>query len=367
MDREQRLRRQREFLIQIAYWAVWSVAVLVALKYIGTVVLPFVVAFVVAWALSFLVDFVTAKMHLRRGVVAVLAVVLFYGILAALLYLLGNRIVELMQGCAAEVTCFFRDTVIPFFQKINRWVDGVMQENPKQVDAVGINRVSEMTSGVSARVFDGMSAVATHIPGICMNLFLTIIATMLIELEFPDICAFIVRQIPKRWRRCVVELQRYVMGTMGRCMLSYCLILLLTFAELTVGLMLLRIEGAVVIAFVIAILDIFPVLGTGTILLPWAVIAGASGNLSLGIGLLLLYLVITVVRNIVEPHLVGKQMGLSPIVTLVSMIVGLHFLGIGGMILLPLGVAFLKSLNDSGIIHIFRTEEESEKGDGKEI
>lgn len=361
MDRETRLRRQKEFLIQIAYWAVWGVAAIVALKYIGNVVLPFVLAFLVAWGLSFFVDFATAKLHLRRGLAAVLTVVLFYGILAVLLYLLGSRIVELMQGCAAEVTCFFRNTVIPLLQAINIWVEGVMEDNAQNMNAAAVSRASEMTLGVSAKVFDGMSEVAAYIPGVCMDLFLTVIATMLIELEFPDICAFIARQIPKRWKRSVEELQKYVMGTLGRYALSYFLILLLTFAELTAGLLLLRIEGAFAIAFIIAILDIFPVLGTGTILLPWAVIVSASGNLPLGIGLLLLYLVITVVRNIVEPHLVGKQMGLSPIVTLVSLIVGLHFLGIVGMILLPLGVALIKSLNDSGVIHLFRTAEEENK------
>lgn len=360
MDRATRLRRQKEFLIQIAYWAVWGVAAIVALKYIGSVVLPFVLAFFAAWGLSFFVDFAAAKLHLRRGLAAVLTVVLFYAILAVLLYLLGSRIVELIQGCAAEVTGFFKDTVIPFLQAINTWVEGALVESPQNRNAAAVSRASEMTSGVSAKVFDGMSEVAAYIPGACMNLFLTVIATMLIELEFPDIRAFIARQIPKRWKRSVEELQKYVMGTLGRCALSYCLILLLTFAELTAGLLLLRVEGAVVIALMIAILDIFPVLGTGTILLPWAVIVSASGNLPLGIGLVLLYLVITVVRNIVEPHLVGKQMGLSPIVTLVSMIVGLRFLGIVGMILLPLGVALIKSLNDSGVIHLFRTEEEAE-------
>ena len=84
------------------------------------------------------------------------------------------------------------------------------------------------------------------------------------------------------------------------------------------GLLLLRVEGAVVIVgFVVAILDILPVLGTGMVLLPWAVIAASSGNLSLGIGLVALYVVVTVVRNIAEPHLVGRQMGLSPVVTLI--------------------------------------------------
>ncbi len=360
MDRVARLKRQKEFLIQVAYWGVWGVAVIVALKYIGNVILPFVLAFLAAWGLSFPVNFVSGKLHLWRGLTAVLTVILFYGILAALLYLLGSRIVMLMQGCAAEVTCFFRDTVVPLLQTINRWVAGFWEDGSRNMNAAAVTRAGEMPAGVSAKVFDGMSEVAAYIPGACMDLFLMIIATVLIELEFPSICAFLARQIPKRWKRSVAELQKYVMGTLGKCALSYCLILLLTFLELSAGLLLLHIEGAVVIAFIIAILDIFPVLGTGTILLPWAVIASASGNLPLGLGLLFLYLVITVVRNIVEPNLVGKQMGLSPVVTLVSMMIGLHFLGLVGMILLPLGVALLKSLNDSGIIHLFCGEEEED-------
>lgn len=70
--------------------------------------------------------------------------------------------------------------------------------------------------------------------------------------------------------------------------------------------------------------------------------------------MLILYLVITVVRNIIEPKLVGHQMGLSPVVMLPCMLVGLKLFGIIGLFIVPIGVAFFKSLNDRGVIHIFR-------------
>lgn len=130
---------------------------------------------------------------------------------------------------------------------------------------------------------------------------------------------------------------------MGKCAAAYVFIFLMTFAELAAGLLLLRIEGAFAIAFLIAVLDILPVLGTGTVLLPWAVIAFAGGNARMGIGVIGLYLIITVVRNIVEPKLVGKQMGLSPVVMLPCMIVGLHFFGILGLFGVPLLASFLKN------------------------
>ena len=79
-----------------------------------------------------------------------------------------------------------------------------------------------------------------------------------------------------------------------------------------------------------------------------------SGNLGMGFGVLALYLIITVVRNIVEPKLVGRQMGLSPVVMLPSMIIGLKMFGLIGLFGVPFGLAFLKKLNDREIIHLWK-------------
>ena len=187
-----------------------------------------------------------------------------------------------------------------------------------------------------------------------MKLLIAVIATVFMELEFPEIKAFLKRQIPAEYQRAFRDGKNYVTGTMGKCILSYCLIFGMTFAELTVGLFLLGIKNAFAIAFIIAVLDILPVLGTGTVLIPWAVLAFASGRISTGVGVFGLYLVITVVRNLIEPKLVGKQMGLSPVIMLPCMLIGLKFFGIIGLFVVPLLVSFLKQLNDRGIIKIFR-------------
>ena len=97
MEREERIRHQKEFLIKFAYWAVWGGLVLAAVKLIGPVLLPFIAAFFVAWILSFPVVFVTERMHIRRGIAAVAVVLLFYGLAGLLVGFLGNRIVLLGQ------------------------------------------------------------------------------------------------------------------------------------------------------------------------------------------------------------------------------------------------------------------------------
>lgn len=360
MEREKRLRRQKEFLIRAAYWGVWTTAAVCLVKYVGAALFPFLAAFVVAWALSFVVDAAVKYIHVGRKTAAVCIVILFYALIALLLYLLGWRVVELLRGCASELTCFFKESVAPFLHTASTWGTEILGVSA-QGEGILLRGGGNMASEISGKIFDGVSAAAGHIPGICMNLFLTLIATMLMELEFPNICAFLEAQVPKRFQVYVHGMKKYVMETLGKCAFSYCLILGMTFLELTVGLLFLRVEGAVVIAFIIAILDILPVLGTGMVLLPWAVIAASSGNLPLGIGLVALYVVVTIVRNIAEPHLVGRQMGLSPVVTLIAMIVGLQFLGIAGLFLLPIATALLKSLNDSGVIHIFQKHERREE------
>jgi predicted PurR-regulated permease PerM len=141
---------------------------------------------------------------------------------------------------------------------------------------------------------------------------------------------------------------------------SYVLILGITFAELTLGLLILGVKRFVLIALLIAILDIFPVLGTGTVLIPWAVIALIQGSIGRGIGLLVLYAVITVIRQVIEPRIVGKHVGLHPLITLICMFVGTSLFGWIGLFGLPILMAILLELHNSGTLRVFRTMGEEE-------
>lgn len=120
---------------------------------------------------------------------------------------------------------------------------------------------------------------------------------------------------------------------------------------------------AVIVALVIAVFDILPVLGTGGVLLPWAAVMLVTGNYSFAAGLFILYLVITIVRNSLEPRSVGKQMGLHPLITLIAMFVGLELGGLAGLILLPMAVVILVNMKKSGAVQRFYHPETSEPGE----
>ena len=121
--------------------------------------------------------------------------------------------------------------------------------------------------------------------------------------------------------------------------------MLITFIELFIGLTLFRVSNSGMWAFLIAFLDILPVLGVGTVLIPWGISSLITGNIVFGIELLVLYFVISFIRNIIEPRMVGFNLGLHPLATLFSMIVGVRTFGAIGMFGLPLLLSFFTTRN----------------------
>ncbi len=110
------------------------------------------------------------------------------------------------------------------------------------------------------------------------------------------------------------------------------------------------------IALAIAVFDIFPIVGAGMILGPWGILSILGGSVGKGIGLLLIYVVEIVVRQIIEPRIVGRQVGLHPLITLIAMFVGSKLFGGVGLLGLPITCAIIASLDETGVIHIIRRE-----------
>ncbi len=136
------------------------------------------------------------------------------------------------------------------------------------------------------------------------------------------------------------------------------MITLITFLELFVAFTVLGIKYAFLIALVIAVIDILPVLGTGTVLIPWSIFLLLIGDYYTGIALIIVYIVIAVIRQIIEPKIVGKYIGLYPLLTLVAMYTGLRVMGVLGLITFPLIIIIVKKLNDDGKLHLFKNPDE---------
>ena len=146
--------------------------------------------------------------------------------------------------------------------------------------------------------------------------------------------------------------------TIGQYLRAYSLIFLITFAELTVGLLCAGVKNFALIALGIAVFDILPILGSSMIMLPWSIITLLRGNYQQGIILFIVYLVVVIVRQFIEPKIVGERVGLHPLVTLIAMYVGLKLFGGAAMLLLPITCAVLQQLELAGVTHLFPVRRE---------
>ena len=212
----------------------------------------------------------------------------------------------------------------------------------------------QMVSSLSLSAMGTISGVASSLPGLFIKLLLMIISTFFIAADYELLTGFFLKQLDGKSKQIFLQVKKYVVGTLFVCIRSYALIMTITFIELSVGLSIIGVKNSILIAFLISVFDILPVLGTGGIMIPWTIIAALTGDYSLSIGLLIVYLIITVIRNIIEPKIVGSQIGLHPVVTLASMFVGVQLLGVVGLFGFPISLSLLRHLNDNGTIHLFK-------------
>ena len=335
-------------LINVLYYGVILALIYVGIKYALPVVMPFVLAFLIVLLLRGPARRLSARTKLPARWLRLLFLVAFYVVLFGLIVLFGAKLISWLGDFIQQMPTFYQNTIRPAIEAISGWVESVVgQFDPSLVASID-NAFEAMSSSLGTAVSSFSSSavgVVTNflagMPGAIVNVVLMVVSSFYLASDYERVTGTIVRYLPEKWRNLLFEVKRKLKQSFGSYLKSYSLIFVMTWGELLVGLLLLRIPFAPLIALLIAICDILPVLGTGTVLIPWAVIAAILGRYPLAIGVGILYLVITVVRNMVEPKLVGKMIGLHPLLTLLGMIVGARLFGILGLFGVPVTLSIL--------------------------
>ena len=367
------MERRKRFLIDLAYFSAIAALGYLALKYLLHLVMPFFLALLAAAALRPLVQLLTRRFRMLHGFAAIFVCALFFLLLAAAVFLLAGRAAALLSDLLAEAPIFYVTTLEPALhalaEKLQRFTGRFTGAElagellPKAVEAVG-----EAASQLSLRLVSAVSGAAGKLPGLLVKTAVCVIATVFFALDYERIGAFCRKKLPER----TLALAREVKGSLRQVLLrygkSYGLLFLLTFALLWAGLALTGVERGWLIALGVAALDILPVLGTGTVLVPWAAVCLLSGDTRRGVSLLVLFAVIEIVRQAVEPRIIGRHVGLPPLVTLMCMFLGGQLFGMIGLFGLPILAAIGKDLHDMGTLQLFRRPggEPREKKQGAE-
>ncbi len=354
--------QKRAFIIQILYYLIWAAAFILVIKYGFSKLAPFVLAFIIASILRKPTCSLSKTLKLPQKPVALLLVLVFYSTIGLLITFLSIQAFWAINSLFQLLPGFYTQKIEPAFLELFVNLEIFLYQTDDSLlslvqgfDDQFLQWLGDFITGLSGWAVATASNIATSIPGLFLKVVLMIIATFFIAADYEILTNFCMRQLNERSKALFLQIKNYLVGTLLVCIRSYAIIILLTFIELSLGLSLIGIENATLIAALIAVFDILPVLGTGGIMIPWGIFSLLRGELGLGIALLLLYVVITVIRNIIEPKIVGSQLGLHPVVTLASMFAGVQLGGVIGLFGFPIGLSLLRYLNDNGSIHIFNT------------
>ncbi len=354
---EEKLEKRKAFIINFLYFIILVGVLYFVLKKLFPIFLPFVIGLLIAIVLNPWIRFLTARTKIGRKVWSPITVLLFYGLLGALIYFFGAKIVGFIQGIAGRLPAYYTATIEP---QINLLADKLASSFPENQ-----NRVLEMAGSVEGTMQDlinrasgtmislGASYVVAF-PGLLIQFIFMVISSFFFTADLEQVRGFLLRQVPERRRDVVLEVARSARVMVGKILKVYLFLMCVTFVELYIGFKILRIDMAFLYAVLTAIVDILPVLGTGTVLIPWGLISCFLGNVGQGVGILILYLIITAVRQFLEPKIIGQQVGLHPIVTLICIFAGGKVMGIWGIFLFPVMATVLKKMNDEGSIHLWK-------------
>ncbi len=333
----------RYFYLILAVLAVWILG-----KFLFRLLFPFLLGSLIALMAEPVVR--TLGKKLPRGAAAGIGVSLALFLTTGILSVLGALAVRELTSFAYALPDI-QDTVQKGFFSLQDLLISLCSRAPDGLQSLLCQAVlTAFDSGSAAleravgRILRILGSFMGTIPGKALTLGTAVTAAYLVSARLPRLRSLLGRILPERWRNQYVPAIHRVRHALGCWFLAQgklsgivCLICL-------VGFLVLRIPFAPVWALLTSLVDAVPMLGTGTVLIPWAIVELLGGDGSTALGLLIIYGCALVTRSVLEPKLVGRHLGLDPLLTLLFLYLGYRFWGLGGMILFPILAAAVRSV-----------------------
>ena len=297
--------------------------------------LPFLIAWGIAFAVRPLANKISDKTHIPIKITRVLLALLFLILVAtlggviiwqtatAVIRFLGDfgraeSVGSVIEALGAPLLRIFRANFLPEALR----------------DEVG-QAFSAAISSLATRLAEALSGFIGKIPRVLISSVVTALAVVYFAIDLENINAFVKRFLPHGAYLLLVRIKNGFLSVGVKYIRSYATLSMITFFMTLIGLILLGVEHAAVIALLAAAFDVLPVLGVGTLLVPWALLELIGGKTFIGISLIILFVLVALVRQIIEPRIVGKSLNIHPILTLFLIFVGYALFGFVGLLLLP--------------------------------
>ena len=334
-----------------------------ALYLAGRCLLPWTAPILTAWVLAALLEPAVAflvRRRWKRGAAAALCTLTALGLLLWGLGALIGRGVTAATELSKALPALMEALSLRLGD-LRALMEQHIRAAPAPTAALLEGALSSLASAASAlpaQLSKGLvtllSRMAQASPDTLLFLVTAALGTYFISAAFPTVNAFLLAQLPDWLRQRLEGLGEDLRSGFGGLVRAQLILTGICFAELLAAFLLLGVQGAAVLAAVTAVIDALPVFGTGVVLLPWALACLLLGQTRRGLGLILCWGVTELVRSAAQAKLLGDQIGLDPLASLLSVYVGWRVAGVGGMLLFPLGIYALIRLNDRGVVRLWK-------------
>ncbi|MBD0382784.1 sporulation integral membrane protein YtvI [Paenibacillus sedimenti] len=357
-------------LVHQIFRGIW-VAIIVlllglALYYVTPLIYPFIFGWLIALLLNPLVNFFHFKMKLPRWLAVTLSMLLFLGaMITAITVLVANIIVELgslaetlqdqINRWADQFNVFINSTAFQdWIERINEF----FESNPKYQETVNNNlsstagSIADVSKHIIGYVFGTLKGFLTSLPNIATLTIIVLLATFFISKDWYQL----ISRYKGIFSDTIVKTTKLIRNDLQKALFGYLraqlILVSLTALVVIIGLLVLNVNYAITIGLLTGLADLMPYLGTGAVMVPWILyVFFAQGDIYLGIGLSVLYGVIVIARQIMEPKVLASSVGLEPLATLIAMFVGLQLFGLVGLIIGPVTLLIIFAFYRARIFH----------------
>ena len=312
------------------------------LQFLLPITLPFLLAALLALVAEPLVRGLHRHLHLPRGAAAAVGVTVVLTLTVLLLLCFCAFLVREL-GTLAGILPDLESATLSGLDSLELWLIDLAQNTPDGIRPILIHGVEGMFSDGSAlldsltgRLLNLATNLLKALPDSALGLGTWILACFMISARLPKIRTWLRAHLPKAWHEKYAPYLQTLKKTVCGWLVAQAKLVGVTFCILSVGFLLLQIAHPLLWAVATCFVDILPILGTGTVLIPWSLVCFLQGDSLRAVGLLAVYTVISLTRSVLEPRLIGKQLGLDPLITLLAIYAGYRLWGLPGMLLAPI-------------------------------
>ena len=319
--------------------------------------MPFVLALVLTWVLNPVILRVQRRVGGSRKALSLVLLILIFtvagGVLAALVYSVVSEVASLVMNWPS----IWADSLQPAIAGLEEFLFGLFSGLPAQVNEAVTGALDKVVDWLNQMIPDMLSHVgsaagsfAFSIPSFAVGLVIFVMAAYFIASDYPRLRLMVTGRLSTGVRDFFGSVKRTAVAAFGGYVKAQLILSVAIFFILLAGFVVIRQPYSVLLAFLLAVLDFIPIVGSGTVMVPWAVADLFLGEYRHAVELMVIWGIIALFRRGAEPKVVGDQTGLSPILSLISIYVGMKIAGVAGMILGPVLCMVIINIGRLGVL-----------------